>query len=282
MGGPRCSLRSLDLSGNMITWLPLELGNCLELRELVVDSEKMITPSTFILSLGVNPVKIYLRRLIEADESLRLGLTGMGLPVVPPEVVAMTDLVELHLDKNSLTDLPAAIVHFDSLRSLSASVNKISTLAFLLGDSRAEPWSRPRLRSLEALNLRGNSLASLPPELSRLAFLRVLHLDNNKLVALPEVSSSPRICWSVPLLALPTHWEEGGLFLPVRTRSLPLRASAVASPPSASCTSMPKCSWHSQLSHPPLALPALTPSSRSRSPAHRSPRGNILLSLSQG
>ena len=182
------SLRCLDTRGNSITSLPLELGLCVVLQELQVDKEKIVMPSRFVMGLGVNAVLIYLRRLIEAELKLKLALTGMALPSIPSEVLSFTELQELSLDKNKIITIDQEIVYFDQMVSFCASVNQLTSLSFLEGDTRNGPWSRPRLNNLRYFNVRGNRIRSIPPEISRLKALQVFRFDNNLVQELPNLA----------------------------------------------------------------------------------------------
>ena len=179
-------LRSLDITGNKIRVLPLELGFCQDLRELHFDEQMIVMPTKEVLALGIRSMTVYLRRLKEAIVKSRLALTGMTLSQVPKEVYDMIDLKELIVDKNSIFEIEAAILNFDVLEVLSANLNDVENLNFLLGDPRKPPWDKQRLGELNALMLRGNKIDVLPAEISRLKSLAVLLMDNNRLKELPD------------------------------------------------------------------------------------------------
>ncbi len=185
IGGMRM-LRSLDITGNSVRTLPLELGLCQDLRELQYEEQTIVMPNKEILRLGVRAMTIYLRRLLEALTKRCLALTGMGLTQIPKEVYDMIDLKELSVDKNAIYDIEGGILNFDELEVLSVNINEVQDLNFLLGDPRKPPWDRQRLGMLRTLQLRGNRIEVLPPEITRLKSLNLLMMDNNKLKELPE------------------------------------------------------------------------------------------------
>lgn len=75
--GQMTNLRSLDVRWNNIRQLPLELGFCADMRELKIDEAMMLVPSKLVMGLEVRAVMVYLRRLFEAHQSAKLGLTGV-------------------------------------------------------------------------------------------------------------------------------------------------------------------------------------------------------------
>ena len=185
IGGMRM-LRSLDITGNKIRALPLELGLCQDLRELHYEEQMIVMPAKEVLNLGVRSLTIYLRRLREAILHSRLALTGMSLTQVPKEVYDMIDLKELSVDKNGILELESGIINFEELEVLSVNMNQLSDLSFLLGDPRKPPWDKQRLGVLRTLQLRGNQIQVLPPEITRLKSLNIFMMDNNQLTMLPD------------------------------------------------------------------------------------------------
>lgn len=82
-----------------------------------------------------------------------LNLSGKGLTKIPSEIFARSDLEQLDLSMNELTDAPQAEIR--------------------------------RLANLKVLNLSGNALTGLPAELGQLQHLEVLDVSNNQLTGLP-------------------------------------------------------------------------------------------------
>jgi len=88
-------------------------------------------------------------------------------------------LEELALDNNRLTSLPASMAGLRELQWLSLAGN---ALAPSLPGPLLAAWSG----ALRHLDLRGNQLTSLPPELGDCAALEALFLGDNQLEGLPE------------------------------------------------------------------------------------------------
>jgi len=150
-----------------------------DLRELHYEEQMIVMPAKEVLNLGVRAMTIYLRRLREAIQEGKLALTGMALnqasdsdfasnmfsinilfsgwdrlvasdfwnsltlspcKQIPKEVYDMIDLKDLSVDKNGILEIESSILHFDELEVLSANMNNVENLNFLLGDPRKPPW----------------------------------------------------------------------------------------------------------------------------------------------
>ena len=88
-------------------------------------------------------------------------------------------LEELALDNNRITELPPSAAGLRELQWLSLAGN---ALAPSLPGPLLAAWSG----ALRHLDLRGNQLAALPPELGDCAALEALFVGDNRLEALPE------------------------------------------------------------------------------------------------
>ncbi len=86
------------------------------------------------------------------------------------------ELVHLSLDRNGLTELPAAIGQLNMLQTLSLKENKLTAL----------PPTIAELNQLVTLKGSYNKLLSLPPEITRLDALEILDLHKNQISALPD------------------------------------------------------------------------------------------------
>jgi hypothetical protein len=123
------------------------------------------------------PYEIALQRIEEARVSgaTYLGLSGLGLEELPPEIGKLVNLQELMLYGNRLESLPPEIGKLKNLQLLELGDNQLRSLPAEISD----------LKGLQGLGLYGNQLASLPPEIAQLESLCRLLLSNNNLQSLP-------------------------------------------------------------------------------------------------
>jgi hypothetical protein len=108
---------------------------------------------------------------------VKLVMTGFGLTAISERVAALSELVDLQLDKNSLRTLPDAIGTLAKLRVLWVGFNKLQTgVTPALGS----------LTALQELDLSNNELEAVPESLGALHNLVLLFLDFNRLRAVPD------------------------------------------------------------------------------------------------
>src|SRR6266436_2952057 len=106
---------------------------------------------------------------------IKLGLSGLALTQLPPELWQLTNLQEIYLDNNQLSQLPPDIGKLTNLQDLWLSRNQLSQLPPDIG----------KLTNLQELKLGKNLLSQLPPELWRLTNLKKLYLNYNQLDEIP-------------------------------------------------------------------------------------------------
>src|SRR6266568_259925 len=106
---------------------------------------------------------------------IKLGLSGLALTQLPPELWQLTNLQELYLNENQLIRLPPEIGKLSNLRELELRGNQLNELP-------AELW---QLTTLQWINLHSNQLSQLPTEIGKLANLQRLSLTRNRLSQLP-------------------------------------------------------------------------------------------------
>lgn len=107
---------------------------------------------------------------ITGSASTKLDLSNRELTAIPMDVFSRTDLVELDLSRNRLTNAPPSqIGALKKLRALNLSHNTLTGLPAELG----------QLQDLEILNVSNNGLTGLPMELGNLSSLRVLDIREN-------------------------------------------------------------------------------------------------------
>ena len=103
----------------------------------------------------------------------RLDMSGLGLPVLRPEIELLPGMRTLDLSRNQLVGLPDQIAHAFCLETLILAHNRLRSL----------PERLARLSELRALDLSHNQLSEVPPPLFGLHGLRRLSLVGNPLPA---------------------------------------------------------------------------------------------------
>ncbi len=98
------------------------------------------------------------------------------LKTLPSFFTSLTQLRDVNLRSNNLTELPQAIGNLSQLTQLNLKTNNLTTL----------PESFTTLSKLINLNLYGNSLTELPQSFGNLSQLKHLNLRQTELRTLPE------------------------------------------------------------------------------------------------
>ena len=105
---------------------------------------------------------------VKANKAQVLNLSGLGLTTIPPEVFELTNLKQLFLDSNKLTDLPQNVGQLTNLKVLSLSGNRLTTL----------PPELFELSGITGLWLDNNSLTAFPPDLGKLIKAKIGYYNN--------------------------------------------------------------------------------------------------------
>ncbi|KAL4431288.1 hypothetical protein ABPG75_006544 [Micractinium tetrahymenae] len=123
-------------------------------------------------------------RVLARFASLRcLNLSHAGLSALPACIGLLTDLQELRVVGNALRILPPDIGKLTKLRVLAADSNQLTIL----------PGELRQCTLLEELTLQHNRLTSVLLSFASLRNLSVLHLYDNPLEFLPEISPCTRL-----------------------------------------------------------------------------------------
>eukprot|EP00940_MAST-03C_sp_MAST-3C-sp2_P003164 g3164.t1 len=214
IGNLESCLRQLNLGGNMLTELPLEMKRLTSLKHVVIDGNPLpkdllelirskgvsgllwhcrhvelkgrhgVPPKVERTSMGVAgsvtmPKPLVAKELRvtlnQAKSTGRLTLSWMNFSEVPSAVLSLHQLEELRIIGNPLVRLPDSIGDLSALRILVLNSDALEIL----------PDSIGKLSSLTELSLEDNKLIALPDSVSRLSNLRKLSVCNNCLVDLP-------------------------------------------------------------------------------------------------
>src|SRR6266700_1110097 len=128
--------------------------------------------AVIIEKIGAAPAELTYN---DDNRLIKLGLSGLALTQLPPELWQLINLHELYLDNNQLSQLPPEIGQLTNLQTLVIHHNQLSQLP-------PELWL---LANLQKLYLDYNQLSQVPSEIGQLANLQERRLDLNQLSPLP-------------------------------------------------------------------------------------------------
>ncbi len=191
-------LTSFHSHYNSISSLPSEIGSLTNLTLLR------------IAYYGINPGFVSIPDEIYNLTGLTvLGLEGVGLTEIPPEIANLVNLQTFYAYQNQIPELPVELFSLSQLTKLHLSRNNLTVLPAEIGN----------LTEMRDLILNYNQLTSIPPEIGNLTKMYFLHLFQNQITQLPgemgnltalqrfqadynELTSIPTEIFSLPLL-----WE---------------------------------------------------------------------------
>ena len=151
----------LILSSNQLTFLPVEIGQLVNLKAL---------------DLSYNQLAFLPAEIVKLVNLQTLYLSNNQLTFLPVEIGQLVNLQTLVLYNNQLTFLPVEIRQLVSLQNLNLSFNQLTFLPVEIGG----------LVALQYLYITNNKLTFLPVEIGKLVNLRYLYLSSNQLTALPS------------------------------------------------------------------------------------------------
>lgn len=177
------NLRELDLSGNELTTLPSEIGRLTGLRRLDVSRNQLESIPFEIgrltqldeLHISHNRIKILPPEMRNLVNLTSLSFYENRIEVLPHWLFEMRQLNELYVGNKGLTELPAEIGQLTNLVELALIESTVSRIPREIG----------RLVNLERLHLFDNQLTEVPPEIGQFTKLNYLNLNDNNLTALP-------------------------------------------------------------------------------------------------
>ncbi|KAM7297511.1 protein flightless-1 [Ixodes scapularis] len=157
--GDMTGLRWLKLNRTNIDWIPDELQNLKKLESLSLVRNSLVTLH------GEVPTLPCLRSLNCRHN--RLKNSG-----VPPEIFDLEDLSVVDLSHNDLREVPTDLERARGILVLNLGYNRIESIPHQLFVN---------LVDLVHLDLSGNQLETLPPQMRRLVSLQTLVLNDNPL-----------------------------------------------------------------------------------------------------
>lgn len=201
------TLRSLDLSENLLEFLPAQIADLPNLTHLNLDQNELVKLPTNLrglsslesISLSSNrlrslPASLFelpnLRtviadgnRVIKLPKSVskahrleQLSIASNLLEHIPEEIGNASELRQIDVSNNRIHKLPESISKLENLTFLNCSKNLLEMLPLALGECQA-------LREIRAVS---NQLATLPRSLRSCASLRVLDVTNNEPLGIPD------------------------------------------------------------------------------------------------
>ena len=170
------NLKAISLDGcSRLTSLPVKMGRLTNLTKLHVGGVPLVTPPAAVMKWEVEDIMDYLARFDEAETNNILDLIDIGLSAVPVETFVLTDLKELNLCGNKISELPPEFGKLSGLEQLNLAENQLQAL----------PLSLVHFTKLQAFDISGNGLTKLPPVVCMLSSLSELHCGSNKFTNLP-------------------------------------------------------------------------------------------------
>jgi len=153
-------LEELNLTGNLLSVLPDEIGTATTLR---------------VLSLNGNVIKTLPHTFGQLVRLEKLEINNNELTELPKEIGRLSMLEDLSLAGNPLTELPDAIGAMRNLHNLDLSCCRLTTL----------PEALTLATRMLDLNVGGNQIEKLPEGIGRMTRLVSLNVQDNKLTDLP-------------------------------------------------------------------------------------------------
>ncbi len=143
----------------------------------------------------------------EKNKNQVFALYSKGLHQIPPDIGNLTELTELGLSFNYLTDLPDTIKHLTKLRNFWISNNYLTQFPLVITKLESLqrlsltynflnniPQNIKELKNLTSLYLHDNELKTVPAEIGQLSELKILEMDNNHIETIPiEILNLPKL-----------------------------------------------------------------------------------------
>ncbi|MEH2140405.1 leucine-rich repeat domain-containing protein [Nostoc sp.] len=171
--------QELDLSGQELTELPVEIGKLKQLESLIlgkkVESDEYVG-SRYFEKVSGNNLKTLPLELSGLPNLRKLDISSNPLESIPDVVTQILHLEELILIRVELTEIPEAIANLSNLTQLHLSRNQITEI----------PEAIAKLTNLTQLHLNSNRITQIPDAIAKLTNLTQLHLNSNQITQIPE------------------------------------------------------------------------------------------------
>ncbi|MEH2449445.1 MAG: leucine-rich repeat domain-containing protein [Nostoc sp.] len=171
--------RELDLSGQELTELPVEIGKLQQLESLIlgkkVDGSEPVG-SRLLEKVSGNNLKTLPLELLSLPNLRKLDISGNPLESIPDVVTQILHLEELILIRVELTEIPDAIAKLTNLTQLTLHSNQITQI----------PEALAKLTNLTHLHLYNNKITQIPEAIANLTNLTQLDLSYNQITQIPE------------------------------------------------------------------------------------------------
>ncbi len=195
--------RELDLSGQELTELPVEIGKLQQLESLILGKKVEgydREGKRFLEQVSGNKLKTLPLELLDLPNLRKLDISGnpflesipdvvtqilhleelilirVNLTKIPEWIAKLTNLTQLDLSSNHITWIPEWIAKLTNLTQLDLSFNRITEI----------PKAIANLTNLTQLHLHNNQITHIPESIAKLTNLTQLHLNDNKITHLPE------------------------------------------------------------------------------------------------
>ncbi|XP_023930624.1 malignant fibrous histiocytoma-amplified sequence 1 [Lingula anatina] len=173
-------LRVFSLSNNVFTAFPIALCGLTNLKELYLSQNKISGIPVDITRLKVLRIFSLFYSVPQSISNLThltvLKLSRNAFATFPIALCSLTNLIELVLSGNLLSDIPVDISRLKVLRIFKLHNNAFTTF----------PTALCGLTNLEKLDLSYNQLSDIPVDITMLTKLERLHLSGNKITHLPH------------------------------------------------------------------------------------------------
>ncbi|MEH2286497.1 leucine-rich repeat domain-containing protein [Nostoc sp.] len=171
--------QELDLSGQELTELPVEIGKLQQLESLILGKKVEgyeEVGNRYLQKVSGNNLKTLPLELLGLPNLRKLDISGNPLESIPDVVTQILHLKELILIRVELTEIPDALANLTNLTQLGLSSNQITQITEAIA----------KLTNLTQLDLRRNQITQITEAIAKLTNLTQLDLSSNKITQIPE------------------------------------------------------------------------------------------------